>query len=86
MTKLLEERPRDYPSECPIDGLLLTHKPYGIVEDNGPRLGVVHAVTVHSNSDSPAIRDHGVVFQKLLAMVPPQLKASSGIEFREEPA
>jgi hypothetical protein len=81
MNTLLEERPRDYPAEQPIDSLLLTLKPYGIF-GSPAQLTLMHAVTLHCNSDNPGIRDIGVFYSKLNSLVPPGAEPGGGIAFR----
>lgn len=71
MRNLLEERSRDYPEERPIDGLLLTLKPYGIF-GKPAKLTLMHSVTLQCDGDNPNIADIAVVYDRLKSMSSPQ--------------
>lgn len=81
MNMLLENRSTDYPEERPIDGLLLTLRPYGIYGEPA-QLTLMHAVTLHCNSDNPGIGDFGALYSKLKTLVPHNSGVGVGITFR----
>ena len=64
MCTLLEERPRDYPDERPIDGLLLTLKPYGIFGEPA-QLTLMQSVTLQCDGENPNIADMAVLYRRL---------------------
>jgi hypothetical protein len=61
---LLEERTRDYPSERPLDGLMLTLTPGGMI-GKPARLVVLNAVSLQCDSKNPKFADLGVVKNRL---------------------
>jgi hypothetical protein len=77
MATLLEERPRDYPDERPIDGLLLTLKPYGIFGEP-PQLTLMHSVNLQCDEDNPNIADIGVFYGRLHSIAAPTSKLNIG--------
>ncbi len=66
---LEKERPRDYPAERPLDGLILTFTPGGIYRKPAA-LVVLNAVTLRCDPNNPLAADLAVVKQKLEALNP----------------
>ena len=64
---LEEERPRDYPSERALDGLMLTLMPGGIY-GKPARLVTLNGVTLRCAPGNPLVADLAIVKQKLEAL------------------